>query len=130
MLDSFLALKEGSTGGRVSHSSCAQAGSMQLRNGQFTAEVDIQDFDLEDIDIKVEGGSLMLTGRREVRGNLRQIAQKIPLPASIDVKSLGTQLTAEGRLLISASQLEVRLGPLHNHVNCFVRRGPQLLPRP
>ena len=80
---------------------------MQLKNGKFTVEVDIQDFDLEDIDIKVEGASLILTGKREGRGgNLRQFAQRIPLPASINVSQLGTELTSEGRLLISAPQKE------------------------
>ena len=88
-MDSFLALKDGSEGGRISHSACSQSAAMQLKNGKFTVEVDIQDFDLEDIDIKVEGTSLILTGKREGRvGNLRQFAQRIPLPASINSNML------------------------------------------
>ena len=105
LLDSFLALKDGNDGGRVSHSASSQSAAMQLKNGQFTVEVDIQDFDLEDIDIKVEGDFMLLNGKREGRGgNFRQFAQKIPLPASIDVTQLGSELTSEGRILISAPQ--------------------------
>lgn len=40
---------------------------MQLKNGKFSIEVDIQDFEPEDIDLKVEGGTLFLVGRREVK---------------------------------------------------------------
>ena len=39
-------------------------------------EVDIQDFDPEDMDIKVEGGYLIMAGRREVvRGNSTSVRQ-------------------------------------------------------
>ena len=110
---------------------------MQLRNGQFSVEVDIQvgrsrviwtiwsvffqDFDPEDIDIKVEGGKLTLSGRREVKhGNsssvsisfnqsnqlrqklfswnwvnqsqVRLINQSFGLPKDIDVSKLSSEV--------------------------------------
>ena len=78
-----------------------------------------QDFDPEDIDISVEGSSLLLTGRREVKhGNsssVRQINQKFVLPPGVDVSRLATEVTAEGGLIISAPQIEdgaVTLGEL------------------
>ena len=41
-------------------------------------EVDIQDFDPEDMDIKVEGGYLIMAGRREVvRGNSTSVRQGV-----------------------------------------------------
>jgi HSP20 family molecular chaperone IbpA len=47
-----------------------------LQNGRYSIEVDIQDFDPEDIDIKVEGGYIVMSGRREVvRGNSTSVRQ-------------------------------------------------------
>jgi HSP20 family molecular chaperone IbpA len=47
-----------------------------LQNGRYSIEVDIQDFDPEDIEIKVEGGYIVMSGRREVvRGNSTSVRQ-------------------------------------------------------
>ena len=58
----------------------------------------------------MDGSSLLLTGRREVKhGNsssVRQINQKFVLPPGVDVSRLATEVTAEGGLVISAPQLE------------------------
>merc|ERR1712083_839189 len=60
---------------------------MQLKHGKFSVTVDIQDFDPEDIDIKVEGDFIVLVGNREIkRGNsfsVRQFNQRFPLPSGI-----------------------------------------------
>ena len=79
---------------------------MTLRNGKFSIELDIQDFEPEDIDIKVEAGSLILEGRREMRGRVRTFNQKFALPSGIDVSKLSTEVTSEGGLIISAPQME------------------------
>ena len=79
---------------------------MTLRNGKFSIELDIQDFEPEDIDIKVEGGHLILAGRRETRGRVRTFNQKFALPSGIDVSKLSTEVTSEGGLVISAPQME------------------------
>ena len=83
---------------------------MQLKNGMFSIEVDIQDFEPEDIDIKVEGDNIILAGRREIKrgssSSVRQFNQKFALPSGLDVSALTTAVTAEGMLVISAPQLE------------------------
>ena len=54
---------------------------MQLKNGKFTVEVDIQDFDLEDIDIKVEGASLILNGKgRAGEETFASLLKEFPSP--------------------------------------------------
>ena len=43
---------------------------MQLKDGVWKVEVELQDFEPEDIDISVEGGELTLMAKREIkRGN-------------------------------------------------------------
>jgi hypothetical protein len=60
--------------------------------------VDIKDFDPDDIEIKVEGGDILLSGRREVqRGNsssVRILNQKLGLPQGVDVDQLSTEVGA------------------------------------
>ena len=57
----------------------------------------VQDFDPDDIDIKVEEGSIILTGRREVKhGNsssVRMINQKFGLPKDVDVSKMSTEVS-------------------------------------
>ena len=83
---------------------------MQLKNGKFSIEVDIQDFEPEDIDIKVQGDSIILAGRREIKrgssSSVRQFNQKFEIPTGLDVSALTTEMTSEGMLVISAPQLE------------------------
>ena len=83
---------------------------MTLKNGMFSIELDIQDFEPDDIDIKVQGGDMVLVGRREIkRGSstsVRQFNQKFALPTGIDVSKLSTDVTSEGTLIISAPQLQ------------------------
>jgi len=109
LLDSFLSLRDGSSGHRF-HSSSSQAACMQLKNGRFSIEVDIQDFDPEDIEIKVEGESIILEGRREIKrgssSSIRQFNQKFALPAGIDISKLATEVTSAGSLVIFAPQLK------------------------
>ena len=104
LLDSFLSLRDGSSIGHSFHGGSSQSESMQLKNGRFSIEVDIQDFDPEDIDLKVEGGNIILVGRREVKrgtsSNIRQFNQKFALPAGIDVSKLSTEVTSSGTLVI------------------------------
>ena len=110
LLDSFLSLRDGSSLGHNFHSSSSQSATMQLKNGKFSIEVDIQDFDPEDIDIKVEGDNIILVGRREIKrgssSSVRQFNQKFALPPGLDVAQLTTAVTVEGQLVISAPQLE------------------------
>ena len=110
LLDSFLSLRDGSSLGHNFHSSSSQSATMQLKNGKFSIEVDIQDFEPEDIDIKVEGDNIILAGRREIKrgssSSVRQFNQKFAVPPGLDVSQLATAVTAEGMLVISAPQLE------------------------
>merc|ERR1712083_19195 len=113
MLDSFFTLREkGRDAGGVhaALSGSSQSSSMQLKHGKFSVTVDIQDFDPEDIDIKVEGDFIVLVGNREIkRGNsfsVRQFNQRFPLPSGIDVSKLSTEVTGGGQLVISAPQLK------------------------
>ena len=104
-----MSLRDGSLGHKL-HTSSSQSASMTLKNGRFSIELDIQDFEPEDIDIKVQGGEIILVGRREVkRGSstsVRQFNQKFALPSGIDVSKLSTDVNSEGTLIISAPQLE------------------------
>ena len=110
MLDSLLSLRDGSSSGYSSHTGSSQSASMQLKNGRFSIEVDIQDFDPEDIDIKVEGGNIILVGSREIKrgtsSSIRQFNQKFALPSGIDISKLATQVTSVGSLVIFAPQIE------------------------
>merc|ERR1712106_243766 len=109
LLESILSLRDGSSG-HSSHTGSSQSASMQLKNGRVSIEVDIQDFDPEDIDIKVEGGSIILVGRREIKrgtsSSIRQFNQKFALPSGIDVSRLATEVTSAGSLVIYAPQVE------------------------
>merc|ERR1711892_377110 len=109
LLESILSLRDGSSG-HSSHTGSSQSASMQLKNGRFSIEVDIQDFDPEDIDIKVESGSIILVGRREIKrgtsSSIRQFNQKFALPSGIDVSRLSTEVTSDGSLVIYAPQVE------------------------
>merc|ERR1711892_359063 len=109
LLESILSLRDGSSG-HSSHTGSSQSASMQLKNGRFSIEVDIQDFDPEDIDIKVEGGSIILVGRREIKrgtsSSIRQFNQKFALPSGIDVSRLATEVTSAGSLVIYAPPVE------------------------
>merc|ERR1711892_994043 len=109
LLESILSLRDGSSG-HSSHTGSSQSASMQLKNGRFSIEVDIQDFDPEDIDIKVEGGSIILVGRREIKrgtsSSIRQFNQKFALPSGIDASRLATEVTSAGSLVIYAPQVE------------------------
>merc|ERR1711892_332914 len=101
LLESILSLRDGS-GGHSFHTGSSQSASMQLKNGRFSIE--------EDIHIKVEGGSINLVGRREIKrgtsSSIRQFNQKFALPSGIDVSRLATEVTSAGSLVIYAPQVE------------------------
>merc|ERR1712013_300783 len=110
LLDSLLSLRDGSSSGHSFHTSSSQSASMQLKNGKYSIEVDIRDFDPEDIDIKVEGENLILMGSREIKrgtsSSIRQFNQKFALPSGIDISKLATEVTSAGSLVIFAPQME------------------------
>ena len=63
-MDNFLSLKEGRAGdGSCQRSQTSQRARLQLRDGRFRLEVDLQDFRPEDIEICVE---VIHTERRRV----------------------------------------------------------------
>ena len=109
LLNSLMSLKDG-RGGHSLHTGSSQAASMQLKNGVYSIEVDIQDFEPGDIEIKVEGGSIILVGRRVIKrgtsSSIRQFNQKFALPSGIDVSRLATEVTKGGNLVIYAPQIE------------------------
>ena len=83
---------------------------MKLKDGVYSIEVDIQDFDPEDLDICVEGSFLILKGEREVkRGNnvsKRVFNQKFNLPSGVDVDKISSQYKLNGTLVVSIPQME------------------------
>ena len=78
---------------------------MQLKDGVFRLEIDLQDFEPEDIDICVEGGELTLTAKREVkRGNsssFREFNEKFAIPQGVDITKLSSEITGDGTLVIT-----------------------------
>ena len=110
LLDSLMALRDGSSLGHKLNTASSQSAAMTLKNGKFSIELDIQDFEPEDIDIKVQGADIVLVGRREVkRGSstsVRQFNQKFAVPQGVDVSQLASDVTSEGKLIISAPQIQ------------------------
>ena len=72
-------------------------------------EVDIQDFDPEDLDICVEGSFLIIKGEREVkRGSnvsKRVFNQKFNLPSGVDVDKITSTFKLNGKLVVSIPQI-------------------------
>jgi len=110
LLDSFFDLKSGKSHGFASTSTTSTGFSMSLKDGKFVFEVDIQEFDPEDIDIRVEKGKLILQGEREVRrGNSfskRHFNQRLELPEGVDVDNMFSEVRSGGRLVITAPQIK------------------------
>ena len=75
----------------------------------YIIEVDIQEFDPEDLDICVEGDFLILKGEREVkRGNnvsKRVFNQRSNLPSGVDVDKISSQYKLNGKLVVSIPKL-------------------------
>ena len=75
----------------------------------YIIEVDIQEFDPEDLDICVEGDFLILKGEREVkRGNnvsKRVFNQRFNLPSGVDVDKISSQYKLNGKLVVSIPKL-------------------------
>jgi len=111
LVDSFRALKEGKNSGHTyQQTGSSENASMQLKNGIFRLEVDLQDFEPEDIDISVEGGELTLTAKREVkRGNsssFREFKERFAIPEGVDITQLSSEITGDGILVISGPQVK------------------------
>ena len=73
-----------------------------------------QGFDPEDIDIRVEGGKLIMVGEREIkRGNSfskRMFNQKFDLPEGIDIDGISSEMARGGsKLLITAPQKKTQV---------------------
>ena len=73
-----------------------------------------QGFDPEDIDIRVEGGKLIMVGEREIkRGNSfskRMFNQRFDLPEGIDIDGISSEMARGGsKLLITAPQKKTQV---------------------
>ena len=80
-----------------------------LLQAGFKLEMDVENFDAEDIDITVEGGKLNVIGEREIQrggsSSKRQFRQSFDLPSGLDVDKITSQINAEGKLVISAPSI-------------------------
>ena len=91
-------------------SGSAEAASLSLKDGLFKLEVDIHEFEPEDIDISVEGEQLTVTARKEIKrgksSNFREFNEKFAIPSGVDVSKLSSEITGDGVLIISGPQVE------------------------
>ena len=110
MLDNFFDLKMGrDLDTSLTSSKAASKSQMKLKDGQFSIEVDTQDFDPEDLDICVEGNFLIIKGEREVkRGHntsRRVFNQRFDLPSGVDVDKITSEYKLNGKLVVTAPTL-------------------------
>jgi len=112
LVDSFLALKENNDDRSHTYqqSGSAQAAKLNVKDGLFKLEVDLHEFEAEDIDISVEGDTLTLIARKEIkRGNsssFREFNEKFAIPNGVDVTKLSSEITGDGILIITGPQVE------------------------
>jgi len=111
LVDSFLALKDGRNNGHTfQQTGSSQNASMQLKNGVWRMEIELQEFDPEDIDISVEGGELTLIAKREVKhgssSSFREFNEKFAIPQGVDVTQLSSEISGDGTLVIYGPQVE------------------------
>ncbi len=83
---------------------------MTFKDGKFVIEIDIADFDPDDIEVRVEGDQLVLQGEREVRRGAnftkRFFNQKFALPDNINVDEMTSDVSKDGVLAVSAPALK------------------------
>jgi len=112
LVDSFLALKENNDDRSHTYqqSGSAQSANLSLKDGVFKLEVDLHEFEAEDIDISVEGDQLTVLARKEIkRGSstsFREFNEKFAIPRGVDVTKLSSEITGDGILVISGPQIE------------------------
>ena len=91
-------------------SGSAESASLSLKDGLFKLEVDLHEFEPEDIDISVEGEQLTVTARKEIKrgksSNFREFNEKFAIPSGVDVSKLSSEITGDGVLIISGPQVE------------------------
>ena len=111
-MDSFYALKENNEdrGHTYQQSGSAESASLSLKDGLFKLEVDLHEFEPEDIDISVEGEQLTVTARKEIKrgksSNFREFNEKFAIPSGVDVSKLSSEITGDGVLIITGPQVE------------------------
>ena len=112
LVDSFYALKENNEdrGHTYQQSGSAESASLSLKDGEFKLEVDLHEYEPEDIDISVEGEQLNVTARKEIKrgksSNFREFNEKFVIPSGVDVTKLSSEITGDGVLIISGPQVE------------------------
>ena len=112
LVDSFYALKENNEdrGHTYQQSGSAESASLSLKDGEFKLEVDLHEYEPEDIDISVEGEQLNVTARKEIKrgklSNFREFNEKFVIPSGVDVTKLSSEITGDGILIISGPQVE------------------------
>merc|ERR1719245_2692752 len=112
LVDSFYALKENNEdrGHTYQQSGSAESASLTLKDGEFKLEVDLHEYEPEDIDISVEGDTLTLIARKEIKrgksSNFREFNEKFVIPSGVDVTKLSSEITGDGVLIISGPQVE------------------------
>ena len=111
LVDSFLSLKENNDDRSHTYqqSGSQQSASLRLKDGVFRLELDLHEFEAEDIDISVEGDVLTVLARREVKrgasSSFREFNEKFAIPPGVDVSKLASEITGDGVLVITGPQL-------------------------
>merc|ERR1712106_21241 len=79
---------------------------MKYEKDKIEISLDVKDYNPEDLDVKVEGNSLIITAKQEIQeaggSRTRVFEQKFSLPSGIKAELVKTSLTREGLLVITA----------------------------
>lgn len=71
-------------------------------NNKLLMEVDVHEYEPEEITVKAIEGKLMVHCKRQRPGSSKEARREISLPEGVDVESITSNLTADGKLKIVA----------------------------
>merc|ERR1711892_1176742 len=80
--------------------------SVSYDDDKFKISLDVKDYSPEDLDVKVEGNSIIITAKQEIQESggtrTRVFEQKFSLPSGVRAELVKSSLTREGVLVITA----------------------------
>lgn len=71
-------------------------------NNKLLMEVDVSEYEPEEITVKAVEGKLMVHCKKQRPGSTKESRREISLPEGVDVESITSNLTADGKLKICA----------------------------
>jgi len=91
---------------------------IKYEKDKLEIKIDVSEYSPEDLDVKVEGGNLIIAAKQEVKeaggSRCRVFEQKFSLPPGVRTDTVRSNLNRDGYLVVTASKEEENLTSLEN----------------